>query len=63
MKKSKATPPAQKTESLMDFFPMPRTIPQGWDLSEMLNPAKSAEKKNTDTNSFNETGNLQWANH
>jgi hypothetical protein len=63
MKKQKTTPTPQRTESLMDFFPMPRTIPHGWDCSEMLNSTKSAEKKNTEANSHQETGNLQWANH
>jgi hypothetical protein len=40
MKKSKTNSEPQKTESLMDFFPQLRTIPNGWDLSEMFNVEK-----------------------
>jgi hypothetical protein len=40
MKKSKTYSEPQKTESLMDFFPQLRTIPNGWDLSEMFNVEK-----------------------
>ena len=42
MKKSKTYSEPQKTECLMDFFPQLRTIPNGWDLSEMLTVEKPA---------------------
>jgi hypothetical protein len=41
MKKSKTYSEPKKTESLMDFFPQLRTIPNGWDLSEMFNVERS----------------------
>jgi hypothetical protein len=41
MKKSKTYFDSPKTECLMDFFPQLRTIPNGWDLSEMLNAEKA----------------------
>jgi hypothetical protein len=63
MKKNKSNSTIPKTESLMDFFPMPRTIPGGWDLSNMLTTTKTGDKQPTETLTTKETGSVKWANH
>jgi hypothetical protein len=63
MKKTKPNSTIPKTESLMDFFPLPRTIPGGWDLSNMLTIPPTGDKKATEPNSTKETGSIKWSNH
>jgi hypothetical protein len=49
-----------QTEKPMDPFPKPRTIPDGWDLSEMLMSAKTLNDKPFDTEPPKETGGSEW---
>ena len=45
-----------QTESPMDPFPQPHTIPDGWDLSEMLTAAETGFEYPTEPNTPEEAG-------
>ena len=46
----------KQIESLMDYFPEPRTIPHGWDLSEMFTAAESDRFTNIEAKNTEELG-------
>mgnify|MGYP000855224403 CR=1 FL=1 len=51
-----------QTERPMDSFPKPNTIPDGWDLSEMLTAAEAGFESPTEPNTAEETGSDTWDN-
>lgn len=52
-----------QTEKPMETFPQPRTIPDGWDMSDMfLEPEAGFDLTNT-AESTEETGSDTWDNH
>jgi hypothetical protein len=57
MKKTTNNSQPKHTESLMDFFPDPRTIPPGWDLSEMFTPSEAGYRTDAEAKTTEETGN------
>jgi hypothetical protein len=47
----------KEPDNLMDYFPEPRTIPYGWDLSEMFNSTEIIHETTDETKNTEETGN------
>jgi hypothetical protein len=62
MKKSSDHSKVKEIETLMDLFPDPRTIPHGWDLSEMPTTPETSFENPVETNPTTETGSDLWVN-
>jgi len=52
-----------QTESPMETFPQPRTIPEAWDMSDMFNSEETGFDLNNTAESTEETGKDKWETH
>ncbi|MBA3075096.1 MAG: hypothetical protein FP831_15950 [Anaerolineae bacterium] len=52
-----------QTEKPMETFPQPRTIPEAWDMSNMLTSEEAGSDLNNTVNPTEETGSEKWEAH
>jgi hypothetical protein len=47
----------------METFPQPRTIPEAWDISDMIDDEEAGFELPNTADDIKETGSVKWANH
>jgi len=52
-----------QTERPMETFPQPRTIPEAWDISDMIDDEEAGFELPNTADDIKETGSVKWANH